>query len=255
VAKISGGMAQRFGIPLIEFASVDVDELAVLVVEYPRREVANGRKPHVGNALNDVHIEAGESGLSQNDERQAQARLAEAWQWMRNHLLLIPGEGFWEALGPAADFVTVPGYLLETRAKDLLGGLTIDEQLRHETEGSFRRGSYAAAVLAAFRLVEARVRDAGRLPRGVVTQKVMFAAFNPGGPLADPQLLDSENQGRAQLFAGAIAAIKNEHSHRIVNIDDPQEAAELVLFANMLLRILARATAAVHLTDEERQDS
>lgn len=73
----------------------------------------------------------------------------------------------------------------------------------------------------------------------------MVQAFNPGRPLADPTLEPSENEGRAQLFAGAIMAIRNEQGHHVVNIDDPQEAAELVLFANLLLRILDRARAAV----------
>lgn len=203
--------------------------------------MANGRQPHLGNALNDVRIEAHESGLTDSDAKRATTLVAASWQWLRNHLLVVPAEGFWETLTPAAEETSVPGYLLETRAEDLLGGLQLDPELEEETLHSFRRGSYAVAVLAAFRLVESRVRDEARMARKDIGQDLMVRAFKPGGPLADPELLDSENLGRAHLFAGAIGAIKNEHSHRTVDIDDPQEAAELVLFANMLLRIVERA--------------
>jgi hypothetical protein len=46
-----------------------------------------------------------------------------------------------------------------------------------------------------------------------------------------------ERRACSDLFAGAIGFCKNSHSHREVNLDNPDEAHELVMLANHLLRI------------------
>ena len=48
----------------------------------------------------------------------------------------------------------------------------------------------------------------------------------------------SEREALANLFAGAIGSYKNPHSHRNVPIVDAAEAAEIVMLANHLLRIV-----------------
>jgi len=42
------------------------------------------------------------------------------------------------------------------------------------------------------------------------------------------------------LFTGAIGLFKNPSSHRRVDFTDPTEAAEIVLLADLLLRLLGK---------------
>ena len=63
----------------------------------------------------------------------------------------------------------------------------------------------------------------------------------PGdGPLSDSSLDSGEQVGMMELFAGAIGTFKSPSSHRQVDYDDPTEASEVVLLADLLMRILDR---------------
>jgi hypothetical protein len=69
---------------------------------------------------------------------------------------------------------------------------------------------------------------------------MMRRAFDPqSGPLTNPVITMAEREAQAALFAGAIGYAKNPHSHRNVGTVDPNEALELILFANHLLRIVS----------------
>jgi hypothetical protein len=54
-------------------------------------------------------------------------------------------------------------------------------------------------------------------------------------------LPESERKGLEHLFAGAIGAFKNPHSHRKVTIEDMRVALDQVLLASHLLRIVDAA--------------
>jgi uncharacterized protein (TIGR02391 family) len=93
--------------------------------------------------------------------------------------------------------------------------------------------------------VEVAVREAGGFTAADLGTDLMRDAFHEDrGPLTDMQAEKSERQARSHLFAGAIGSYKNALSHRDVNIDDPDEALEIVLLANHLLRIVDRRKAA-----------
>ena len=43
-----------------------------------------------------------------------------------------------------------------------------------------------------------------------------------------------------ELFAGTIGLFENPTSHREVEFDDPTEASEVILLADLLMRVLDR---------------
>jgi uncharacterized protein (TIGR02391 family) len=87
--------------------------------------------------------------------------------------------------------------------------------------------------------VEVNVRSAAGFSASDRGTDLMRKAFDPAhGPLTDQATETAEREARAHLFAGAIGSYKNPHSHRNVELDDPDEAAEIIMLANHLLRIV-----------------
>jgi uncharacterized protein (TIGR02391 family) len=87
--------------------------------------------------------------------------------------------------------------------------------------------------------VEIAVREAAGLAAADIGAPLMRKAFDVNrGALTDASAEGGERQALSDLFAGAIGTYKNPHSHRNVVLDDPDEAAEIILLANHLLRIV-----------------
>jgi uncharacterized protein (TIGR02391 family) len=71
------------------------------------------------------------------------------------------------------------------------------------------------------------------------------------GPLTDESADPGEQEAMMHLFGGAIGVFKNPSSHRTVNYDDPTLAAEAVLLADLLLRLVDIAADQMNLLLED----
>ena len=101
------------------------------------------------------------------------------------------------------------------------------------------RGKFGVAVFEAMKAVEIAVREAAGYPEGDHGVPMIRRAFHKDtGPLRDPDQEEAEREALTHLFAGAIGSYKNPHSHRKVEMEDPEEAMEVIMLASHLLRIV-----------------
>lgn len=124
--------------------------------------------------------------------------------------------------------------------------LTVDlHPLLANTASLFLLGDYETASFSAMKAVEIRVRELANADASLIGTALMQEAFKKGGVLADPNLEGGEQVSIMNLFAGAIGTFKNPPSHRQVNYDNATEASEVVMFADLLLRLLDRTEARI----------
>ena len=166
----------------------------------------------------------------------------EAWWWLEREGLLVENP----LVNQGVFFVSRRGRSLQTaedlkalRHADLLPRKFLHPHLAPKVWGPYLRGDYDIAVFQAFKEVEVAVRHAGNFPATELGTDLMRKAFDARqGPLSDQNQPKAEREALAHLFAGAIGSYKNpHHSHRNVSIT-AEEAVELILLANHLLRIV-----------------
>lgn len=221
-----------------ELAAIPIPDLALLVLA----DFRENDGWHKGNWMNAArqyqtqHVRYANVGN----------RLWEAWAWLDSHAFVARRI---DQDTPDARRVTEEGEkALDMGLARLHAASRLEVELRDElvkARRQFLAGDYEEAVFAAFRLVEERVRSlagAGVEDLGV---KLMRAAFHPDtGPLSDSAADRGEREALGALFAGAIGTFKNPISHRTVSYTDPVLAAEAVLLADLLLRLLDGNAAA-----------
>ncbi|MEM7096195.1 MAG: TIGR02391 family protein [Actinomycetota bacterium] len=180
---------------------------------------------------------------SDSDRMQA---LVEGYQWLQRHGLIASGP-----FAPYNGVITRLGRAVLNDGPRVLHALELLSAELHpaiaKVRSQFYLGEYELGAFAAMKAVEVRVREVGGFSDSDFGVHLMREAFRPDsekakpmGPLTDESAESGERQGLSNLFAGAVAVFKNPSSHRNVSFDDPVEAAEIVNFASLLLRIVDR---------------
>jgi uncharacterized protein (TIGR02391 family) len=168
--------------------------------------------------------------------------LAEGLTWLRSRGFIArkPGQS-----ADAAIFVTRAGH---AALKHGIGRVSAEHRLQEglhplierRCRRQFLLGEYEQAVFVAMKAVEVRVRDLARLGDETTGVDLMNRGFGPNGMLTDPDAVKGEQEGTRMLFAGAYATLRNPTGHRDIDYDDVAEAAEAVVTASLLMRILDR---------------
>ena len=170
--------------------------------------------------------------------------IQEAWDWLRTNGLLSLADSkqqgsdfaFVTRLGAAA---LEDGGLVRMAAQRRLG-VDMHPLIAGRVRQQYVLGEYELAAIAALREVEIRVRELAGATESDIGVRLIGEAFKPSGGLYDPSLDKGESEAIMALFRGAIGVFKNPSSHRQVEFDDPTEASEVILLADLLLRMLDR---------------
>jgi uncharacterized protein (TIGR02391 family) len=174
---------------------------------------------------------------------EAEQAIREAWAWLEGQGLLIQDP---RLLAGEGRVLSRKGRRLgrDAQARRAFSGHRLAKEalhpsIREDVWALYQREKYDTAVLEAMKAVEVAVRNAAGLQPTDIGAPLMRKAFDVNcGALTDTTAVPAERQALSDLFAGAIGAYKNPHSHRNVALDNPDEAAEIILLANHLLRIV-----------------
>ena len=175
--------------------------------------------------------------------------MAEAWAWLEVQGLIIAEPGYNGNNGfkiiTRRGRTLVLGVEFQTfRNSLLLPKENLHPRMRDEVWSAFVRAQFSVAVFLSMRAVETFVREvAGYGPDMHGVNLLRAAWHDEQGPLTDDNLEPAEKQAVSALFSGAYGYFRNPAAHRDVDIDTAEQAVEIILFANHLMRM----TEAAHL--------
>lgn len=224
--------------------SLPVEQLAMHLL----RGFQRGGEQHRHNFLNGANQAYMHNDCSAQEAEEITRALAEAYDWLIIQGLLsgIPGKDSWL-------FITRRGIRVLDAGDDGIALLQAESRLDvdlhaligQRVRAQFSLGEYEMAAMLALRQVEIHVRQLSASAAGDIGVALMKKAFNETGTLRDPNSEKGEQDAMMALFWGAIGVFKNPVSHRQVDYDDPTLASEVILLADLLLRMLdSRSTSA-----------
>ena len=188
----------------------------------------------------------------ESQQQEVNLALMEAMAWLRSAGLLVEkasSTGSWFFVSRRGTQITSREDFAAYRKAGLLPKGQLHPLISIKVYPAFMRGEYDTAIFQAFREVEIAVRKAGNFGPNDLGRELMRDAFRPAfkkdqsttipGALTDVALPPAEQEAMANLFAGAIGLYKNPPSHRHIPTH-PEDAAEVIVFASQLLRIVDR---------------
>ena len=228
--------------PASELLEMEPEEIAPFLLQYLVLLDEEGSSGQLNRYNFTLETNTGLSDFAGEHLRKVTEVMTEAWAWLEREGFIAPKpgtQGEWV-------FITRKGRKLQTLTDfyaytfgNLLPGKNLDPILTRKVKPLFIRGDYDTAVFQSYKEVEVRIRQTAGLPDDLVGVQLARKAFAPkDGPLADKSVVESEREAMMHLMAGALGAFKNPTSHRDVNLNDPNEVAELIMFANYLLRVV-----------------
>lgn len=171
-----------------------------------------------------------------------QKRLMEAFIWLERAMFIAPKPGTtgeWRLITRRGEKVLQDEDFTAYIKGSLLPSETLHPILARKVKPLFLRGDYDTAIFQAFKAVEVQVRKKGRYTNRDIGVPLMRKAFHPQtGSLTNKKSEEPEKQAMSNLFAGAIGLFKNPVSHRFIDTISPEDAADLIRFANFLLKML-----------------
>ena len=193
-----------------------------------------------------VIISVMQNGYGAQISKELERKIATAWQWLLSEAMICPTPDQNGING--CIFVTELGE--QNANRDLAAQYTKSQLLSREhlhpaiqdtVLPLYIRSQYDTAIFEAYKAVEVATRGAAGYGNDRYGTDMMRQAFHADtGPIRNEELEKNERESMAHLYAGAIGLYKNPQSHRTVGIDDPLEAAEVIMFASHLLRVIDR---------------
>lgn len=233
-------------IPEVEvFLALEPEELAAkllfLMRQNPGQFGGSNGKFHPINLV--LSVNGGSMGgaiYSGHRIAEVEQVLREAIAWLKAQALLVDtGDNSWMVLSRRALRFQDEREFASFRVARMLPREALHPALGERVWLDFLRGDYDSAVFKSTKAVEVALRAAAGTDASDTAVQIARKAFAvETGPLTDPDDPRGEQQAMSDLFAGALGALKNPHSHRDVNLDDPREAGAVIQFASYLLRII-----------------